>query len=231
MQDSVCEIHVNKVKPGMTAEYEKGRTQHMAWHKSQNDAWSWATWEITTGEGTGNYLIGTCGHSWKDFDAREKFNVEDSANATQTMGSSQSGGTMAYYVMRPDLGKPAPEGPPPAYLSVITFHVKPEGIMDFTNSVKQVMAAFEKTNAPRAPSTWYQLANGGRGPEFVLVMERKSMADMQSPSPKSLDEIVKEAYGGQADTIMSTLRKSYWGTTTELLHYRADLSYMAAKTK
>ncbi len=229
--DSVCEIHLNKVKPGMTAQYEKARAQHMAWHKSQNDAWSWATWEVTTGENTGGYLVGTCGHAWKDFDTREKFNVADAANANSTMGPYLGGETMSYYIERPELGKSAPPGPPPAYLSVLTFHVKPEGVRDFTNSVKQVMAAFEKTNTPRFPSTWYSLANGGRGPEFVLVMERKSMADMQSPSPKTLDEIVKEAYGDQADAIMSGLRKSYYSTNSELLHYRPDLSYMSPAGK
>ena len=44
---SVCEIHTNKIKPGMTQQYEQARTQHMAWHKSQNDAGSWAVWENT----------------------------------------------------------------------------------------------------------------------------------------------------------------------------------------
>lgn len=45
--DMVCEVHVNKVKPGMAAQYEQGRAKHMAWHKSQNDSWNWDTWDIT----------------------------------------------------------------------------------------------------------------------------------------------------------------------------------------
>src|SRR5512146_3175678 len=93
--DKLCEVHVNRVKPGMTAQYEQGRAKHMAWHKSQNDTWSWDTWEITTGEGTGNYLIASCDHPWKDFDTREKFNVGDSANAQATMGASLAGETMS----------------------------------------------------------------------------------------------------------------------------------------
>ena len=36
----IVEIHVNRVKPGMTQQYEAGRKKHMALHKSQNDAWS-----------------------------------------------------------------------------------------------------------------------------------------------------------------------------------------------
>ena len=33
----IAEIHINRIKPGMTQQYEAGRKKHMAWHKSQND--------------------------------------------------------------------------------------------------------------------------------------------------------------------------------------------------
>ena len=85
----------------------------MAWHKSQNDSWSWTVWEITTGEGTGNYLVGSCGHDWKDSDGREKFQADDSANANSTMGPYLASETMAYYVQRSDLSPATPAGPPP----------------------------------------------------------------------------------------------------------------------
>src|SRR5579872_3919515 len=95
--DKLCEVHVNKVKPGMTAQYEQGRAKHMAWHKAQNDTWSWNTYEITTGPDTGSYLVSSCGHAWKDFDTREKFNIADSQNAQASMGNTMAGETMSYY--------------------------------------------------------------------------------------------------------------------------------------
>ncbi|MGI9102914.1 MAG: hypothetical protein ACR2IF_10785 [Terriglobales bacterium] len=226
---SVCEVHINKVKPGMTAQYEAGRAKHMAWHKSQNDRWSWETWEITTGENTGNYLIASCGHTWKDFDAREKFNVADSANANATMGNALAGETMTYYTVRPDLGTPSKTTTPPAYLSVIHFHLKPEGIADFNDSVKKISSAMSK--ADDRPSTWYSLANGGRGPEAVLVQERKSIGDLASSSPKTMEQILQEAYGEQGATILNTVRKGYYSSNSELLHFRPDLSYMAPAAK
>src|SRR5690349_23285367 len=91
--EMVCEVHINKIKPGMTAQYEQGRAKHMAWHKSQKDTWSWNTYEITTGPNTGDYLVSSCGHPWKDFDAREKFNVADSQNALATMGNTMTAET------------------------------------------------------------------------------------------------------------------------------------------
>ncbi len=224
--DSVCEVHVNKVKPGQTAQYEQARMKHMAWHKAQNDTWSWETYEITTGENSGDYLISTCGHAWKDFD-REKFNAADAANAGATMGPYLEKDIMSYYTLRQDLSAGPPSGPPTAYLNVIFFHVKPEGFGDFINGVKQVNQAFTKTNAPHSVSRWYSLANGGHGPELVLVQERKTMGDMEGPSPKTLDEIMKEAYGDQGATTMTALRKAYYQNESVLLHYRPDLSYTA----
>ena len=42
---------------------------------------------------------------------------------------------------------------------------------------------------------------------------------------------MQEAYGAEGATIMAALRKSYWSTTSELLHFRSDLSYMAPAAK
>ena len=224
---SVCEIHTNKVKPGMTQQYERARAQHMAWHKSQNDAWSWIVWEVQTGEHTGDYIVGSCGHDWKDFDSREKFNAADSANANSTMGSTQAGETMGYYVLRSDLVPALSPGPPPPYLTVVHFFLKPEGVPDFIDGVKKVVAGMTKTSYPQTRASWYALVNGGHGPEFVLVTERKSISELQAPA-KTLDQMMQEAYGAEGATIMASLRKAYYHTDSELLHFRSDLSYMPA---
>lgn len=228
-QDMVCEVHVNKVKPGMTAQYEQGRTKHMAWHKSQNDSWSWNTWEITTGENTGSYVITTCGHTWKEFDARDKFNIADGANAATTMGAAVLSDTVSYYTLRQDVSATPKPGAQPNYLSVVFFHLRPEGLTDFMNGIKQVNEAYTKTNTPRLTSYWYTLANGGIGPQWALVQERNSMADMAGTTTKTLEEIMKEAYGD--DAALMSLRKAYDRNESELLHYRADLSYTAPAAK
>jgi hypothetical protein len=224
---SVCEVHLNKIKPGMTAQYEQGRAKHMAWHKAQNDKWSWDVWEVTTGENTGSYLITSCGHDWKDFDTRDKFNTADSANANATMGAYMASESMSYFVLRPDLGAtPSSAGPPPAYLSVTYFNLKPEGVLDFYDAVKKIGPVVSKSVPGPRPAHWYSLANGGRGPEVALVQERKSMAEMAAPA-KTLDVRMQEAYADQGAATMMALRKAYYSTNSELLHFRPDLSYMA----
>ena len=50
---------------------------------------------------------------------------------------------------------------------------------------------------------------------------------MAGASPKTVDDDMTEAYGDQGATTLMTLRKAYYGTDSELLHYRPDLNSMA----
>jgi len=228
----VAEIHINRVKPGMTAQYEAGRKKHMGWHKSQKDTWSWYTWEVLTGDATGSYVVGTFQHQWKDFDGRDKFNEADTADAMSAMGASLAGEQMSYYTYRADLsGGPEVFPPPTQMIAVTHFMLKPDGINDFIEGVKKVGEGIKKTSYPLSGTNhWYQLLNGGEGPHFVLVGERASWASFQPPTDKTLDAAMEEAYGKeQGAAILASLRKAIRSVHTEALQYRPDLSYVAGK--
>lgn len=226
----VAEIHNNRVKPGMTQQYEAGRKKHMGWHKSQKDAWSWYVWEVLTGEGTGSYLVGTFQHHWKDFDAREKFNQADSADAQASMGASLAGEQMSYYLYRADLSGGPEEFPPTKMIAIVHFMIKPDGVNAFLEGVRKVGEAMKKTNYPQQGAAyWYQLANGGESPHFVLVGARASWASFEPPE-KPFDAMMEEAYGKeQGAAILASLRKALRSVYTEALQYRPDLSYVAGK--
>jgi len=228
----VVEIHVNRVKPGMTAQYEVGRKKHMGWHKAQKDAWSWYTWEVLTGKFTGSYVVGTFQHHWKDFDGREKFNQADGADATASMGAYLAGEEMSYYTFRDDMSM-APETSSPAVplLSVTHYMLTPTGTTDFVETVKKINEAARKTNTPQAgPSHWYQLSNGGDAPHFVIVGERAGWANFAPATDKTLDAMMEEAYGKeQGAAILALGRKAIQSIYTEALQYRPDLSYVAGR--
>lgn len=42
--------------------------KHVAWHRSQKDTWTWASWSIITGPETDRLCTGTFDHKWEDFD-------------------------------------------------------------------------------------------------------------------------------------------------------------------
>lgn len=221
----VAEIHVNVPKPGMTAQYEEGRKRHMQWHASQKDPWTWYVWEIITGPSTGSFVVGTLGHAWKDFDGRDTFQRADTADAAKSFQPHLGAQEMSYWIMRADLST-AKEGAPGKFLTVTHFWLDPAMGLVFTDAVKKVRDAIEKTKYAAKPSRWYQLANGGDGPHYVLVSDRTNMADME-PLPKTIDEAVAEAYGqAEGKAVMDSLRKSVHRVRTELLNYRADLSHV-----
>jgi hypothetical protein len=229
---SVAEIHFQQSKPGMTRAYETGRKKHMAWHKSQKDTWSWFTWEVVSGEGTGSYITGTFLHAWKDFDGREKFNQADSVDFDANVGPSVGHSTTRYYVERPDISlSPTPASLSPAPMTAVTvFTLKAESVNDFVEAVKKINEGIKKTKYPQpGPSRWYQLVNGGEGPLFVLVADRESWAAFQA-NEKTLDAMMEEAYGKeQGAAILASLRKGIRTISSHANKYRPDLSYVAPK--
>lgn len=225
----VAEVHFNKPKPGMQYQYEEARKRHMAWHKSQNDKWSWVTWEILTGPRTGGFVVASPGHKWAEFDGREQFSAMDAADADKNMAGLLDDQGMSYWIERVDLSRNPNWDKPAKMVSVTRFLIDPGSVGAFTDAVKKVNAGMDKVKYPVKPSRWFQLANGGDGTQFILHADRASMAEME-PLDKSLDEAMAEAYGKEEGAaLMSTLRKAIKNTSTELRVYRADLSYMPGK--
>lgn len=220
----VSEVHITTAKPGMTAQWEAGRKQHSAFHAAQKDTWSILVWEILTGERTGAYMMSSPGHNWKDFDARDAFNKIDGPDVAKNMASYTAGSTTAYYVYRDDLSLTKPPSSPAKMRTTASYTVIPERLNDFTDAIKKINAALQKTNYPVKPSRWYALANGGEAPTFVLVTDRASWADMEPPE-KKLEDALKEAYGDSGPQVLDQLRHSCHRIVTEMSVFRADLSY------
>jgi hypothetical protein len=228
---NVVQINVQVPKPGMADKYEAARKKHNGWHKAQKDTWTWNTWEVISGEESGTFITGTFGHAWKDFDGHEKFQHDDSIDFGKGIGPTLAHVHTSYYVRRADLSLSPPSGnPPPPFIFVTFFLLKPEGLNDFIETVKKVNEGIKKTNYPQSgPSAFFQLVNGGEGPLFVLVGDRANWAAF-APNEKTLDAMMEEAYGKeQGAAILASGRKAMRSTRTETLAYRADLSYVAPK--
>ena len=221
----VSEVHVTSAKPGMTAQWEAGRKAHSAFHAAQKDTWSVYIWEFVSGERTGSYMMASPGHNWKDFDAREAFNKLDAPDVAKNMEPSSGGTVTSYYVFRDDLSQTKPPATPSKMRTTATYTLIPEHLNDFIDAVKKINTAVLKTSYPVKPSRWYNLANGGDAPTFVLVTDRASWGDMEAPD-KKLEEALKEAYGDTGPQVLDQLRRSCRRITTEMSVYRADLSYI-----
>jgi len=221
---SVAEIY--EVKPKAGADFEPAAKRHMEWHRQQHDTWSYAVWEIISGERTGTYLGGTFGHDWKDFDERAKLEEADRANFRQTMGPAVQSMAASYWLYRADLSIPVEgqTGSAP-YIELITFFLKPDAwTPDVEDSIKKVNEALRKGN-PANHGEWYQLLNGGPD-ALVLAIGHNSWGDFQ-PSGKDLFTVLTEAYGPQLTrSLFRAFGENISATRSEIVHFRPDLSYL-----
>ena len=225
--DSVCEINVSVPKPGGAKQFEEARKKHNEFHKAEKDKNMIAVWQTTTGPFTGSYMTSVCGLAWKDLDGHDEFDKRDTEDIGKSLGPTIASNRASYSVLRPDLSLTPPSATAPKMISVVHYFVKPSGITAFTDSIKRINAAIVQTKYPAKPSRWYQLANGGEGPHYVVVGDRNSWADMQGPA-QSMAEMLKQTYGND-DKTMQNLRDAVDHTVSELLEFRADLSYIPAK--
>ncbi len=225
--DKVCEVNVSSPKPGASKQFEEGRKKHNQFHVDAKDKDAIEVWQISTGPYTGSYLTAVCGLTWKGMDGHEAMDQRDetdiAVNLAPAIGSNQT----SYYVLRTDLSKAPQASPNTKMITVVHFFVKPGSISQFTDSIKRINSAMTSSKYPAKPSRWYVLANGGEGPHYVLVTDRTSWADMQGPD-ESMSDMLQKVYGND-DKTLDKLRESIDHTMSELLTYRADLSYTPAK--
>lgn len=228
--NNVCRIYFSTPKPGMDQQYEAGRKKHMQFHRNQKDTWTWNTYAIETGNNAGTYVTSSCGHSWKDFDDWEaRMGKADLADGATNLSPYVGGGRNGFYVYRADMSLgPANQAPPP--ITAVTVYVLHPGAgPDFIAAIKKINEALGKQPDWPKTSGWLQLANGGEGPTFVLLNNRKNWADF-APLSKTTAEALTEAFGKEvSDQTMKTIRDSTASVYSEAATYHADLSYVPGK--
>lgn len=230
-ENNVCRVFFQDPKPGMDAQFVAARKKHNAFHAAQKDTWTWNTFAVQTGDNTGRYVTTTCGHAWKDFDAWEaKMGKVDAADAGASIGPTVQGGHNGFYVYRADMSLAPAMANPPAPISAVTIYVLHPGTApDFIAAIKKINDALAKQADWPKTSGWLQLMNGGQGPTFVLINQRKNWGDFE-PLPKTVIDVTTETYGKEAaDQIQKTIRDSTAFLSTEAATFREDLSYIPAK--
>jgi hypothetical protein len=222
----IAYLHLNRVKPGMTTQYESTRKRHWLWHKKLGDTWSFQVWQIVSGEATGAYIISSFGHTWKEVDESDRLlgGDEDPGASVEPYLDSES---ESYYRYVSDLSLAPQNFSPAPKLAVTRFLLKPEGVNDFLDGVKKIKEGIRKTSYPLAGSTrWYQLVSGGEGPQFLLLSDRANWAAFEPPTVKNLDSMMEGAYGKQqGPAILRTVRSAIRSQYLETWQYRSDLSF------
>jgi hypothetical protein len=227
--NTLCDVREAKLKPGARAQFEAGMKAHMAWHRKQNDTWTWSVLEILTGPKQGGYYVYSCGHDWKDMAALDVNVAAHDADMATNILPYVEAPMRSFWRYRPELSRsvPAAKGEP-AYYTSATYYLKPEGVTQVEEGLKRYREIAEKAQYPRT-SAWFQLVNGGEGPAFYQSMPRWTWADFDPPTP-ALSSVVDEALGKSlADDLRHSMSSSIRYTVTEITKVRPDLGYTPAK--
>ncbi len=213
-----------KVRAGMEQKFEDGLKQHNTVHVKNNDTTPHFTFQVVSGRDAGLYLRVVPDQRWEDFDSVETWAEADDADSAINIDPYLESAVPAYYRLLPDLSRHR-SGSPSLLASVIHYRLKIGKVDDFTLAMKKVHQAIEKTNWP-GDYSWYALASGGEHPTFVLVLRRNKWADFNPPE-KSFNKMLEEAYGQEeARSITGMIEDSIASVRSEIVRYRADLSYV-----
>lgn len=228
---TIAALEFQTPKNGMVKQYEDGRKQKAEWHKQQKDSQPLFVWETISGDNTGTFIVGRLGQHWADFDKPSVPEQADLEQYNKLIGANVQSLVTRYYEFLPKVSSsPEHTTVPSKYSEIITFRVRPGKVEDFRSALTRASEAIEKTKWP-GHGLWYVLANGGSGDTYVLVLPHSNWADFEdSPDMKPFPEMLKDAFGqAEADSITKRFDASIESETTEIIKFRADLSYVPNK--
>jgi hypothetical protein len=218
-------------KSGMVKQYEDGRKQKADWHKQQKDSQPLFVWEILSGDHTGTYVVGRVGQHWADLDKPSLPDKADLEAYQKTVAPYVQSLVARYYSLMPKVSnQPAGMTGPAKFSEVINYNVRPSADADFMSALARTDEAIKKTKWP-VNYEWYELANGGRDGTYVLVIPHANWADFEDkPDMKPFRDMLKEAFGpSEAESIIKRFDSSVESTWSEIIEFRADLSYVPTK--
>ncbi|HET7294822.1 MAG TPA: hypothetical protein VFM88_20535 [Vicinamibacteria bacterium] len=225
----ISRVVVMKVKAGTEARFEDGLKKHNAFHAKKGDTMSHNTYVVTSGPNTGDYLRVAGQRNWKDFDAEAAWQKEDQADSALNYDAYVESAVPSYYRLRTDLSRMPPGNTPMALYSLVFLRLKIGKVDDFEQALKQSKEAADKAKWPRY-SLVFSLLNGGDGPTWVISQPREKFADFNPPEGKSFADMLEEQLGKDAARLRQELSDSSVASVfTQMLEYRADLSYVPAR--
>ncbi len=217
-------VYFVNAKAGAELQFEEALKEHMNWLGQQNEAWTWGVWQRVTGKHLGQYIVGSFGHRFEDFDARAELaraNREHwQANVSQYVASASS----RISVSRADISLPAEEEGFAPYAWLVEHHLRVGTEDEFNYAAKKIHAAIKKTNWP-VHYFWSQVINGGHTPNFILVLPAQNWAGFNRPE-KPFPAMLEEALGRKgAESLIKLLNKITKAETSSIVAHRPDLSY------
>jgi hypothetical protein len=200
-----------KPKEGQDQQFETGYKQHLNWHRTNGDKWSWYGWFVISGPRDGQFIDATFNHYWSDFDKPIK-PAEDGADNrlhTYPFGDFQAVLKTEYL---PELSIADSNGLKSKYLRLITL-----SLSDFGNGLKVVEKLKAKYQSANLKSLMtYKVMDGSNINQLLLLLGFNSYEEFGKA--EGLQEEISSIETGLKFKAISNI-------SSETLVFRPDMSY------
>ncbi len=226
-QANVGRIYWSWARPGQVQQYEAGNKKHNEFHKMKKDPWTWSMWQVVSGNRAGQYVTGSFNHQWKDFDNLPVSQAEDDADYFKNVEPFEANWRGEHIVLMPAHSQPPDSTDPYPLYQVWLVRTKPGKAEQYLNAIKKIPGAIEKAGVPWHYTVW-SVADGGEEGSFYISFPMKTWGERAENGPP-FEEVLTKAYGrSEAHAIQDALSDAEAGTTSMILVYRPDLSYVPA---
>jgi hypothetical protein len=203
----------SKIFKGKEASFEKAVSSHVAeWHGP--DQWSTFAARVMSGSRTGQYLMGTTNHYWKDYADRKsiKPHNDEWKKIVDKHVEEQSG--MTFYEKRLDASYNDRSAP---MWEAVSYYTKPGKRGKMLEILRKGAVASRKVRFKGSTGVYSQISGGDQDGILVVISRMDSMADMALQSPTVRERWVKE-YGEKVfDQAVEDWYGSFTKSTSEIV--------------
>jgi len=203
----------SKIYKGKEASFEKAVSSHVAkWHSAEQ----WPTFAaiVMSGPRSGQYLMGTTNHYWKDYADRKsiKAHNDEWKKIVDKHVEEQSG--MAFFEKRLEASYNDRSAP---MWEAVSYYTKPGKRGKMLEILRKGAVASRKVRFKGSTGVYSQISGGDQDGILVVISRMDSMADMALQSPTVRERWVKE-YGEKVfDQAVEDWYGSFTKSTSEIV--------------
>jgi hypothetical protein len=206
------------VDRGQEAAFEAGYAAHLQWHAAHADTLPWYGWYVTSGPRTGLFVDGTFGIPFAAMDARPDPAGDGADMEARVLPYAKARAYSAHVLWpEPSTTRSLETRQPSPVLDVYSLRVAPGDVAAFETA----LLASAKTGKGGLGWTWYRLAGGGELGSYLVIVPRRSWADLAG-RPADLAGLMASAYGASPDQARAAALVK--GVEVETWSYQPKLS-------
>jgi hypothetical protein len=191
-QEQAAFLFTYDVDRGEEAAFEAGYAAHLQWHAAHADALPWFGWYVTSGPRTGLFVDGTFGVPFAAMDARPD-PAGDGADMEARVLPHAKARAYSAHVLWSEVStvRSLEARQPTPVLDAYDLRVAPGDVAAFESA----LLAAAKTGKGRLGWTWYRLTGGGEIGSYLVLVPRRTWADLAG-RPTDVAGLMAAAYGG-----------------------------------